>query len=226
MDWINKDSVALAGVIFTFLGMLVANIFSYRNNRIATQKQLEVNKVENEKQIKSSNDMIIKQIQESDIRQNERLNSVDDRLNGMEMTNNKVMTIMELRVFEKFFIRKFKNTNKKMISKLSIDDSLKTFLKVGVSEIAKVFAVIIESQFVITDEEIEAEFSDAQIGLSSKFKGKNPEYAKFKQTVESEVLNFIKFYQDVKTLENGDRMDKFKELCEVTTSKIIIDIAR
>ena len=134
---------------------------------------------------------------------------------------------MDLAVFEKDFIRKYKHANKKMIGKnKNLDDNLKAFLKGGVSELSQVFGKIIESKFTISDEEIESEFDDAEINLSAKFKAKNPEYKVFKHAVENEVLNFVKFYQAVKILDNGDRMSKFEKLCETTTSSIISNIVK
>ena len=213
----TKEVMAVIIALIGFAGNAVRLHFANEKDKKAISEQIEKS---GDKVTKD----VLSKLQESDDRQTITLETHGARLDKMESTNNKVKTIMELRVFEKNFIREFKKNGKQLVQKLAVDEKLKDFLTNGVAEMASVFKTILEAQFLLSNEEIEGEFEEAQLSLSSKFKHKSPEFAKYKSIVRSEVISFIEYYNDVKVLENGERMEEFKKLCKKTTISIIKNI--
>lgn len=208
----SSDIVVIIGAILGFLGQAIKQYYTNKNSQNTVNKKIE-----------ESGATILKQLEKSDANQTLRLNEI-------EKNNKKVKTMMELRVFEKTFVRDFKTSSNKFVEKMNVEDNLTTFLKGGVSEIAHIFRIIIEQQFKMSDHSIEDEILLSKVSLCSKFKAKfkanGKELSIYKNIIEAELLTFIEFYQAVKILENGDRMEKFGNLCKKTTINIITKIAK
>jgi len=229
MDWLTKETITLTTVILGFIGTRVDKYFTDKKKDadiIAKEKARDLAEAKKQEERDAKQDAReLENAKRIEDLQNS-ISSTSARLAKIEQASKSVETKLDLVAFEKRFVRDFKRSNREVVRKVNTSKDLTDFLNGGVKEIAEVFKAIIDSQFEMTNEEIESEFSEAQTTLSAKFKAKNPEYSVFVSTVEAEIIRFVTYYQDVKVKENGDRMRAFKTLCQRTIVNIITKIAK
>ena len=148
-----------------------------------------------------------------------------EAINELKAQVSKVVNIVEINDFREQFALSFKKKQRNYIEKLKIENSLKLFLKSGVLELSNLFDFILQNKFSCEIEEFQSEVDNSESILRAKFKNQNicEDYAKI---INQEITNFIFFMQDIKIMENGNRMSAFKDLCNRTAFKIITEIIK
>ena len=194
--------------IFSMIGGLVG---LYITNHFRSKKsEQNINK--------NVSAIVKKELSDTDIKQSKAIEE-------LQFNVSKITNIVEINDFREQFALSFKKKQRNYIEKLKIENSLKLFLKSGVLELSNLFDFILQNKFSCEIEEFQSEVDNSESILRAKFKNQNicEDYA---QIINQEITNFIFFMQDVKIMENGNRMAAFKDLCNRTAFKIITEIIK
>ena len=161
---------------------------------------------------------------DTDKRQTESIEKLEERFNVFEKKFDKITNIIEINDFREQFLLSYKKRQRTYIDKQTCSDELKTFLKAGVLEMSNIFDFILQNKFKCEKEEFKSEIQNSENNLKTKFK--DVRCKRYAEIIKFEINNFEFLMEDIKLLENGKRMDKFKELCNNLTFKIISEIIK
>ena len=180
---------------------------------------------QSEKSIKSGITTDVKEmLSDTDLRQTESIEKLEERFNVFEKKFDKITNIIEINDFREQFLLSYKKRQRTYIDKQTCTDELKTFLKAGVLEMSNIFDFILQNKFKCEKEEFKSEIQNSENNLKTKFK--DIRCKRYAEIIKFEINNFEFLMEDIKLLENGERMKQFKELCNSLTFKIISEIIK